>query len=284
MFQLCEITKRVPKEIEPDVKNKNDMDEVWEILDHKYRQAVNICGEAVEELRTMVPSGKTSAHKFISLFRKYTQVKNDLVEFGRLRDLDNLPVIKALTMKFPDISIKKSYADYRMGQKRIDENVSEFDVLDEFTKWEKNVQQDILKMDPQENDSKSADSKNKDADIKCLKCGEMGHRRANCKGSSSRSGGSGDGARVNLLATQPGKPCPACQSQHTLVSKNGETLYKSRLSSCTTWRNMSLQDRALLVEKVKGALYVLTGVEIIKRTTVILSIVRESCSKPARRS
>ena len=103
VFQLWEITKRVPREIEPDVKNATTMEEVWEILDHEYGQAVDICGEAVEELRTLVPSGKTNAHKFIELSRSLTEAKNDLIEFGRLRDLDNLPVIKALTMKFQNI-------------------------------------------------------------------------------------------------------------------------------------------------------------------------------------
>ena len=37
----------------------------------------------------MVSNGRMDAHKFIELFRKYTQVKNDLVEFGRLKDLEN---------------------------------------------------------------------------------------------------------------------------------------------------------------------------------------------------
>ena len=62
----------------------------------------------------MVQSGKTDAHKFIQLFRKYTQVKNNLIEFGGLTDLDNLPVIKALTMKFPNNNIRLKYADYRL--------------------------------------------------------------------------------------------------------------------------------------------------------------------------
>ena len=155
MFQLREITKRVPKEIEPDVKNATTMDEVWDILNHEYGKAVDICREAVEELRTMVPSGKTDVYKFIELFRKYTQVKNDLVEFDRLRDLDNLPVIKAITMKFPSHAIKLDYAKYRAKEERTDPNISEFTILDEFMKWQKNIQQDLLKMSLQSTDSKS---------------------------------------------------------------------------------------------------------------------------------
>ena len=56
---------------------------------------------------------------------------------------------------FSNISTKKSYADYRMCQRRI---VSEFDVLDEFVKWEKDIKQKILKMDQEGDDSKSTDS------------------------------------------------------------------------------------------------------------------------------
>ena len=84
------------------MENATSMDEVWQIFDHKYGKAVDICGGDVEELRVLVPSGKTDAHKFIELYRKCTQVMNDLNEFGSLRDLDNLPVIKAITMKFPN--------------------------------------------------------------------------------------------------------------------------------------------------------------------------------------
>ena len=52
------------------------MENVWHILDREYGRAVDICGEAVEELRVMIPIGKTDANKFIELYRKYTQVKN----------------------------------------------------------------------------------------------------------------------------------------------------------------------------------------------------------------
>ena len=69
------------------MKNAVEMSEVWRILDQEYGQAVDICGEAVAELRTMVPSGKNDAQKFIELFRKYTQVKNNLKEFDRLQPL-----------------------------------------------------------------------------------------------------------------------------------------------------------------------------------------------------
>ena len=105
---------------------------------------------------------------------------------------------------FPNISIKKSYADYRMCQRRIDKNVSEFDVLDEFVKWEKDIQQKILKMDQEGDDSKSTDSKNKDVKIKCLKCGEIGQRRANCKGSGSMSRSGGSGAAQSPKETTSG--------------------------------------------------------------------------------
>ena len=55
---------------------------------------------------------------------------------------------------------------------------------------------------------------------------------------------------MNILTKQPGTPCPACQSQVKLVNKNGETMY--RLSSCQTWKNMLLTERAQLRETAKG--------------------------------
>ena len=45
VFQLREISKQVPKEVEPDVKNAVEMSEVWRILEQEYGQAPDICGK-----------------------------------------------------------------------------------------------------------------------------------------------------------------------------------------------------------------------------------------------
>ena len=82
-------------------------------------------------------------------------------------------------------------------------------------KREKGIQQDLLKMGPRESKVKDKDQRDRDATIKCLKCGKVGHRRANCdqaaSSSSSQLSSRNKSSRVNLLTKALGKPCPACK-------------------------------------------------------------------------
>lgn len=80
---------RVAKEIKQEVKKATSMEELWEILNYEYGKAIDICCEDIKEFRAMVPSGRIDSHKFIELFRNDTQVKNNLVEFDRFRDLES---------------------------------------------------------------------------------------------------------------------------------------------------------------------------------------------------
>ena len=181
-------------------------------------------------------------------------MKNDLVEFGRQWDLDYLPVIKAITTKFPGNALKLKYAEHRATLRELNPTATEFNVLDACMKREK---QDLIRMRSGELEKKPADTKDRDADLRCLRCGQVEHRRSNCTSqTSSKSMGSSSSRKqssgVNALSKQPGKPCPACQGQHTFVNKNGGAMFKSRLSSCSAWRDMSLTDRANMVESVKG--------------------------------
>ena len=49
--------------------------------------------------------------------------------------------------------------------------------------------------------------------------------------------------------TQPGIPCPTCNLHHTHISPKGETMYRTRLSSCNVFRNLSIQDKTTVVEQ-----------------------------------
>ena len=69
------------------------MEEVWDILDKEYGRATDLCAEAVGKLTMMLPGGPTDANKFISLYRA-----NNLTQFVRIQDLDNLLVIRTITL------------------------------------------------------------------------------------------------------------------------------------------------------------------------------------------
>ena len=46
------------------------------------------------------------------------------------------------------------------------------------------------------------------------------------------------------------RACPACQEQHTIKGRDGKILYKNRLSVCELFQELSVEERAELVEKV----------------------------------
>ena len=50
----------------------------------------------------------------------------------------------------------------------------------------------------------------------------------------------------------PHKLCPACHTQHEFKNKDGKTLYKSRLLSCSTWTGLSVGDRAAVLQSANG--------------------------------
>ena len=98
-------------------------------------------------------------------------------------------MIKAISTKFPGNAIKLKYAEYCVITRELNPSVTEFNVLDAFMKREKSIQQDLLKMSPGEPEKKSADSKDKDADMRCLNCGKVGHCRSNCTSQSDNQPG-----------------------------------------------------------------------------------------------
>ena len=61
-------------------------------------------------------------------------MKNDLKEFDKLKDLDNLPVIKALTTTFPNDTIKLKYAEHRVQHRELEPDIGEFNILNMFMK------------------------------------------------------------------------------------------------------------------------------------------------------
>ena len=66
--------------------------------------------------------------------------------------LYNLPVIKALTTKFPNDTIKLKYAEHRVQHRELEPDIGEFNILDMFMVREKGIQQDLLTMGPQESE------------------------------------------------------------------------------------------------------------------------------------
>ena len=155
------------------------MESVWKILDYDYGLEIK------EKLRTFVPTGKTIAEKFTKLFKVYTEVKDILMEFGRLYKIDNPYCIQGIMTKFPYMTTRVKYAHYRAKRMTEGRDFVEFDIMDEFMEKEHNIQQDMFDIQKKQKRIKSklttSNKKNKNLSKSiCFKWGISGHRRVHC--------------------------------------------------------------------------------------------------------
>ena len=250
-FQLREIRKCVPKEIVPDIKNLPTMTKVWDTLNEEYGQVMDICNEAVHTLTTFkFPSqSKTESLQFRDLYRKWQEVVADLEEVGRLSVLDHEPTIWSVAKRLPSAQSRVKFVEYRSARKGI---LSELEIMTGFMQEERQRQKALENIE-QDRPGPQSSSQSTSINKKCFKCGEDGHMAFQCKKKSSQSDRSSSGKSVNVVdMSVPHKPCPACHKQHEFKNKEGKTLYKSRLSSCSTWSGLSVGDRAALIQSANG--------------------------------
>ena len=131
-YQLREIRKRVPSEVEPDIKNLKTMSEVWRILDNEYGQPMEISSDAVRSLREFQFSNKsrTDHQKFTELFGRYNEVKADLEEIGMVHNLSHEPTINEIVRKLPSRTSKTEYV--KMRSDLLSEDHTELEIFDKF--------------------------------------------------------------------------------------------------------------------------------------------------------
>ena len=84
------------------------------------------------------------------------------------------------------------------------------------------------------------------AGTKCYAGNKEGHRFFKCPDKSKS--GKKTTARAHASMKVVPKVCPACHAQHSFKDDKGETLYRTRLSSCPTFCNLGAGDRANLVQ------------------------------------
>ena len=82
--------------------------------------------------------------------------------------------------------------------------------------------------------------------MKCFTCNKEGHRFFECP--YKRHWGKKTTAKAHASMKVVLKVCPACHAQHSFRDDKGETLYRTRFSSCPTFCNFGAADRAHLVQ------------------------------------
>ncbi len=131
---------------------------------------------------------------------------------------------------------------------------SELHIMNTFMKAEKRLQDSYEHLCGPQLEPKTPGNK-------CGKCSKPGHKTEDCYWKERRSSGSGrttaSGRTANANMKLKPKACPACEGQHPFYVDNreGEADYlrfKTRLSSCETFKTMAPAERAALLERAEG--------------------------------
>ena len=233
-FQLREIVKAVPKDIQPDIKNLKTMEEVWQVLAHEYGRPRELVTECIRGLTNFKFTAKTECEKFVELFRKWTEVIADLEEIGEGDALNHASIVESVVMKFPSSDCRSRYAKFIISPACKDK--SNLQLLKEFMLEERGLQRELMKF---------VEAEKGISGVKCYGCQESGHMSKDCPKNKSKTSRS-----VNACVKVAPTPCPACDGQHSFQS-NGETLYKTYLSACEVFRSMIVAERARIVERAR---------------------------------
>ena len=259
------IKERIPREVEPDVKNLRTMAEIWKVLDNKYGNVMDLSRELISGLWNLtLPPDESEPARFQILHREWQKVYNDLEQVGQLGALDHDPTLCQVAAKLPSEEAKKNFSKLRISMRAANERarsqpgsevakVSELAIMSTFMEEEKQLQDQYAQLCPQVKQvtpkKKVPRTGGRPTDT-CFSCGEPGHLSRNCP----ESEGGGDGKR-HAHANMRIKPkdCPACSGQHNSgTTPEGESLWKTRLSACPTFMDqMQPAERAALVEEAQ---------------------------------
>ena len=167
--------------------------------------------------------------------------------------------------------------------------VSNLDIINEFMRKEREIQVNYEQLLPEGSEKPRSEGRPAERGFKreqrCFKCDKPGHREKDCRegarrGANScykcntsdhkaddcddeeewdgnieeewdgRSSSRGYASHANIK--EKPKDCPACKGQHTFTGNDGQPRYKCRLAACDTFKQMSVNERASLMERING--------------------------------
>ena len=132
------IQEKVPKEIEPEIKNALTMEEVWKILDARYGQPDIVSDKLIKELVDLkfTASAKHDCQKFIELYTAYIKARNDLKEIEKLDCLKHDPTIATVVRKLPGQELKVRWSFWKAKKAEQVARDGVYEVWDQFMEKE----------------------------------------------------------------------------------------------------------------------------------------------------
>ena len=267
-YEVREIKFNVPTEVEPEIKNLSTMTAVWEVLDDRYGMVMELTKELISGLQcfTFSKQATNNSLKFLEMHNEWVKVYNDLEQVNKLSVLDHEPTLCTLAKQLPSEDSKMRYTQLRLlraeDNKRAEARaadgadpvgiLSPLDIMNEFMRSERKLQvsyEQLLNLEEVTKAKKvvgrrESEPKSPDA---CGDCGRRGHEISDCPETADILS-----RRSHVSLSVMPSPCPACGGQHPFEDRRGERMYKTRLSACDAFYNMSVPERAAVVEKAEG--------------------------------
>ena len=129
-LQLDQIMLSVPKKTESKLKTCQTMDAVWEKLEDEFGKKEEVALLLLDGLSKMTLSSKNDHENFVKLYDKFTEVKYDLKEIDRDRDLREQRSIRDVVSKFPK-EIRNSYFNFQVER----QNTENTQTGEDWTEW-----------------------------------------------------------------------------------------------------------------------------------------------------
>merc|ERR1719234_1548331 len=247
------------------------MKAIWAVLDAKDGKTMDLRMELVTGLQrfSFTRGAITETSKFQELYREWVKVYCDLEQVQELVALNHKPTLCNIAKMLPSEASKMRYAVLRIRRMKENEEaerrhadaegapaglMSELEVMNEFMRGDHELQETFEHLLSPESAAKAKLSGPLAGGriAVCFKCGKSGHQQGQCPEIGSRPGSSYSGRSHASVREMP-TPCPACNEQHPFPNFDpAAPKYKSRLYACDTFREMSVPDRASLIERVGG--------------------------------
>ena len=202
-------------------------------------------------------NAKTNTMKFLQIHQEFAKVKNNLVEVSMIDKLSNDLVIGLVVSKLPDMVSKTRGITYKEVNMIQDPKPKLLDVFSKYMDMERRIQKDLSKLEAETIPASKVKAIGTDStkpEGVCWKCLKPGHNQHSCPTTltnywglgGSQTKGKQNAGKVNMLSSTKPVPCPSCKGLYEF-SKDGNVLYKTRLSSCQDWQNMGPEERSCIL-------------------------------------
>ena len=224
----------VTRDLKMVLESFQSLTDAWAYLDDKYGRADVAAVMMITEFKQM-ELGKGGDHeKFMKLQEKFKNLATNLHEIGQLASLNSLFEVNLIVSMLPG-EMKTKFAEF----KSVNMHMAGYSLLAGFMDHQVIISRECVVALQHIVGSSQGGGKANKKEIQCYKCHEYGHYAVDC---DKKLGVPRGVLKAHGLSAKPVN-CPVCGESHKITEGKNIGKYKTRLSSCGTFRDMSVNER-----------------------------------------